>query len=339
MLNTIGRRAAAVARTSPHTDVVGLARTLLAAATLATLLLNPTGVLFAGSADGAAGPVCSAGRGASAFCLVGPGGLEMLRWATIVVLAVVASGWRPRLTALPHWYVTWSLGAAVTLADGGDQVAASLTLLLVPVALTDPRRWHWGEPPSVALTTGRATSRVVARAFLWLIRLQVAGIYLHAAIAKLGQPEWADGTALYYWLGNPAFGLPPWIRALSDPLLHSGAGVAALTWGVVVLELVLAAGLVVEPRRRAPLLVAGLALHAGIVGMGLMSFATVMFAALLLYLRPVDAQLHLARRLQAATAGGPARRTAPAATIRRTVGAAQARRAEGLVRNPSTPGR
>ncbi len=29
------------------------------------------------------------------------------------------------------------------MVDGGDQVAATLALLLVPVALTDPRRSHW----------------------------------------------------------------------------------------------------------------------------------------------------------------------------------------------------
>lgn len=296
MLNRLETRLAALVRRSPHTDVVGLARSLLALATLGTLVLNPTAVLFAAGPQEPAGPVCAAARSASAFCLVGPDRLEVVRWVAVAVLAVVASGWRPRWTALAHWYVAWSVGAAVTLTDGGDQVAASLALLLAPIAMTDPRRWHWEPAPDADATSSGARGRLVAHGFLWLVRLQVAGIYLHAAIAKLGQPEWADGTALYYWLGNPVFGLPPWLRGVADPVLTSGVGVTALTWGVIVLEVALAAGLVVEPRRRAPLLAAGLALHAGIVGMGLLSFAVVMFAALVLYLRPVDRPFDLPRR-------------------------------------------
>jgi hypothetical protein len=58
---------------------------------------------------------------------------------------------------------------------------------------------------------------------------------------------------------------------------------------VLLLEWALSAGLLVDRRYRPILLVLGILLHAGIaVVHGLVSFAMIMFAALILYLRPLD---------------------------------------------------
>lgn len=291
MLTRLGLAAAALAARSPFTDVVGLARTLLALATAATLAASDPATLFHPEAGGGPGPRCEWPAGLAVHCLLAPDHLELARWLSVVALLVVASGWRPRLTALPHWWLTWSLSVSATLTDGGDQVAAVLTLLLVPVGLLDGRRWHWLDDDSGP----REQARIVAFSVLWVVRLQVAGIYLHAAIAKLGRPEWADGTALYYWLGNPVFGLAPWLRPLAEPLL-AGPAVAVATWGVLVLEVLLGAALIASPAWRRWLLPVGIAFHLGIAQMGLASFAVVMCAALLLFLRPVDAPLQLAAR-------------------------------------------
>ena len=127
---------------------------------------------------------------------------------------------------------------------------------------------------------------------LLLIRLQVAGIYLHASMAKFGVQEWADGTAMYYWLLDPGFGVTGWLRAAALPVLLNAAAVALLGWGVMLFELLLATGLLLPRRARHPLLIAGIAFHLGItVLMGLISFSIAMTAALLLFLRPVDAPL------------------------------------------------
>lgn len=294
MLTRLGLTAAARAARSPFTDVVGLARTLLALATAATLAASDPATLFHPGAGSGAGPRCDGPAAVAVHCLFAPDRLELARWLSLAALLVVASGWRPRVTALPHWWLTWSLSTSATLTDGGDQVAAVLTLLLVPVALADPRRWHWGDDAA----DDHLQARIVAYGALGVVRLQVAGIYLHAAIAKLGQPEWADGTALYYWLGNPLFGLPPWLRPLSAPVL-AGPAVVVATWGVLVLELALGAALIAAPAWRRRLLAVGIAFHLGIALMGLASFAVVMCAALLLFLRPVDAPLRLAARTTA----------------------------------------
>src|SRR5699024_3242820 len=88
-------------------------------------------------------PYCSGIDAISVFCLFPREQLTLIRWLCVVVLLVIASGWRPRWTALPHWWIAFSVFNSISIPDGGDQAAALLTLMLVPVLLTDPRRWHW----------------------------------------------------------------------------------------------------------------------------------------------------------------------------------------------------
>jgi antimicrobial peptide system SdpB family protein len=203
----------------------------------------------------------------------------------VVILLVVASGWRPRLTALPHWWATASFQASTTTADGGDQVAAVITLLMLPIALSDGRAWHWQR----ARPVGDLAVAVLAWSALVVIRVQVAGIYLQASMAKLGKQEWANGTALYYWLSDPLFGVPGWAEPLFGPVLADAAGVTILTWGTVAVEFALVFGLFARRAARPYLLGAGVLLHGSIaLFMGLGSFALAMIACLVLYLRPLD---------------------------------------------------
>ena len=124
---------------------------------------------------------------------------------------------------------------------------------------------------------------------LTVIRVQVAGIYLHASLGKLAVQEWVDGSALYYWLLDPVFGATDFWRPLVMPILTSGIGVATLTWGTVALEFCIALGLVLDKRWWRYILLAGIALHVLIaVFMGLVSFGLAMAAALILHLRPYD---------------------------------------------------
>jgi antimicrobial peptide system SdpB family protein len=291
MLIRVGRSVHRWIAEAPWTNVYGLARTLLAIGTLGTLAFTPPAALFTPALGAPPAPHCDGAAVISLFCVVPDNQLNLARFGGIAVLALVASGWRPRITALPHWWVAFSVQASITIPDGGDQVTAVLTMLLLPVALGDRRRWHWAAP------TGRDGSQrpaavLVAVAAMFLIRLQVAGIYLHASVAKLGVPEWRDGTALYYWVNHPVFGAPGWLRDPLQPLLAYGPTVAALSWGTLALEFALAIGLFLPKRRWQPLLVGGLTLHGGIaVVMGLWSFSLAMFAALILYLRPWERAL------------------------------------------------
>jgi antimicrobial peptide system SdpB family protein len=122
----------------------------------------------------------------------------------------------------------------------------------------------------------------------WLvIRLQVAGIYFHAAIGKAAVQEWVDGTALYYWLLHPTLGAAHWLAPILQHLLLNPFIVALLTWGALLLEIALFTALVVSRRWWPILLALGLCFHGGImVVQGLVSFSIAMMGALVLYLRP-----------------------------------------------------
>jgi antimicrobial peptide system SdpB family protein len=284
MLTTLGQWARPRLAVAPWASGLGLGRTLLALSTLGTLLATSPRVLMSPLADGSTPPTCAGIARYGVWCAVPTGHGALARWLSIAVLLVVAAGWRPRFTGIAHWYVCWSLMVNASILDGGDQVVGVLALLLIPVTLTDPRRWHWQRPPEGEI----GAARVFAYAGLLLIQLQVAGVYLHASVAKLGVREWADGTAMYYWLHNPTFGAPRWLQPLVDLVTNSPIGVAVLTWGSIALEFSLAMGILLRPAARRWLLLAGVAFHAGIaVTMGLVSFSTAMSAALLLYLLPI----------------------------------------------------
>lgn len=276
----------------PWTNVYGVARTLIALGTLLTLLLNDTDALFrpAGLTVGEAAGGSTLVR-FSLFALVPVEYLGLAKWLAIGVLIGVISGWRPRITGLLHWYVAFSFASTCFLIDGGEHVTAVLTLLLVPVTLTDSRKWHWSTAPPVSAESplGRHLTRLMAVSSLLAIRLQVAVIYFHAGVGKMSVTEWANGTAVYYWFTDPGFGAPAWLQPLIIPALTNSVTVTALTWGVILFEIGLAAALVMDRRWWPPLLKLGLLFHFGIILVhGIVTFAIVMWAALILYLRPFE---------------------------------------------------
>jgi len=121
---------------NPWTNVYGLARTLIATGTCLTLIFNAPSILFRPAAGIDQFPVCHGLGSYGVFCLADPY-LELARWGSVIALIIIASGWRPRVTALPHWWITFSLQNSAITIDGGDQIAAVLTFLLIPLALTD----------------------------------------------------------------------------------------------------------------------------------------------------------------------------------------------------------
>lgn len=265
----------------PWSNVYGLARSMLAAATLLTLLANPAGQLFHPLIVDDPGIFDRRAIDGLSLFLLSHEHLVLAKVVAVIILLLAASGWRPRLTALPHWWVSYSLAASASVIDGGDLVAATLTLLLLPVALTDQRRWQWR-----GIGDGSLPASVAAQTGLLLIRFQVSVIYLFAAVLKLRAAEWANGTALYYWWTHPKFGTWGPFRWLTD-LVGPTRLVVPLTWGVLVLELCLAFALLAPVRFRNHLLPVAVLFHVGIALLhGLPTFALTMSAALVLYLRP-----------------------------------------------------
>lgn len=271
----------------------GVARTLLAVGTLSTLLVHDVDALFRPlgvemSAVTQGGFVLQW----SLFALLSGEWLSAAKWIAVGILAISAAGWRPRYLGLLQWWVTASFAASAVVVDGGDQVAAVLTLLLIPITLTDGRRWHWTNPDpdsAASQSTSRAVAGLVAVASLLVIRLQMTVIYLQAAVAKFAVTEWSNGTAVYYWFTHPIFGVPDWMETLAQPLLAQSTIVMAATWGAVLLELILAMGLFMKESYRPYALAAGLAFHGAIAVIhGLFSFFFPMAAGLILYLRAAD---------------------------------------------------
>jgi antimicrobial peptide system SdpB family protein len=265
-------------RYEPRGLPLAVARTALAIAHLSILAFTPEQSLYfplQGLSDGAR---CGGPRMLALWCILGPSpaAREMARVLGILVLLVVASGYRPRWTCIPHYYITYSLSVSMTLPTGGEQVAQILTMLLIPVCFVDMRKWHWKAPVEPL----RASWRGASLAALYAVRIQAAIIYGTAAVSKLLVAQWRDGTALYAIAIDPNFGFPLGI----DSMKMTPIAILILkvtTWSAVGIELAIA-GLVLGSRRmRFSAMVLGIALHGAIIAlMGLFSFGVIMIALL-----------------------------------------------------------
>jgi antimicrobial peptide system SdpB family protein len=249
----------------PRGPAYAVLRTTLAAQTLVVLVLNRDGYLFPAGA-----PRCDGLRVASLWCL----GAEpaVARLLAVLVLALTAAGWRPRLTCVPHFYVTFSLAAAMPVPIGGDYVAQIAALLLVPICLNDRRAWHW-QPvtdPLVPLWRGAANASML------VLRLQISIIYLIASGSKISAAGWRDGTVLYTLAIDPEYGLPSWLQPAVP-----GAVAAVATWTAMLSELAIAVLVWGSFRLRIVAFAIGLLLHTTIaVAFGLPTFGAVMIAVL-----------------------------------------------------------
>ncbi len=273
---------------SPWSNVYGLARSCLAFGLTLTLVFTRYDALFDPENHAR---LANHARGIIRMNLFGLLGAQpgLARALAIAILLLVVSGWRPRWTALPHWWVAISFATAARVPDGGDHVHLVLATLLMPVALTDARRWHWSPALPRASTPGADARAFAVGSFLVIAALQVSAIYLHASVGKLGVTEWANGTGVYYWFTDPLMGAPRWVRPALDPIMRTPLGVMGLTWGAIGFEALLAVGPLLAPRRRRQLLIAGLCFHLGIVLVhGLVTFFCSMAAALVLLLRRPD---------------------------------------------------
>jgi len=267
------------------TQNVGIARTFLALCGLGTLVFSSVDTLIR-PASGVPELVCAGPSAWGLWCLVPPDTHQLAQILAITILIVAASGWRPRFTAIPMWWVLFSNQSSFTIVDGGDQIAAVLALLFIPLSLTDTRVWHWTEP-DVDDSLRRPHAAVIAHTTLLILKIQVAFVYINACLSKLGVDEWLDGTAVYYWLRDPMFGPSGPLRDLTDALMVHPIPVATASWGTLFLEFFLGIAIFLPRRFKLQILPVGILFHLGIaVTMGLWSFGFAMWAALLIALWP-----------------------------------------------------
>lgn len=282
----------------PWGNVVGIARTLLALALMVTVVGSSTTTLFRPVAGLGEYPLCEGVARVGIFCLVGGDNLGIARAVCAILLAVVASGWRPRFTAIPLAWIALSVSTGIAIPEGGDQIASNLAMLLAVVGITDGRRWHWEiSDRDLDGTVGRITTLAGVCAY-WLAKLQISILYLQASLAKLPHGEWADGTAVYYWLHHPVFGVTKWSAFIASAVVEVPLLVVGLTWGTIAIEFALALVLLLPRLARPWIMGLGAALHLGIgFTLGLWSFSIAMLAALLVLVPPVGASIRLRRRV------------------------------------------
>jgi hypothetical protein len=116
---------------------------------------------------------------------------------------------------------------------------------------------------------------------LWLMRCQIAIVYLSSGLYKFAYPTWRDGTAVHWTLNLNGFHRFPWPLPVQLAPLE-----ALLTWGTLLFELAFWA-LVLFRRTRPWTLVAGVGLHAGLFAtLELGPFSLLMIASYLCYLDP-----------------------------------------------------
>lgn len=179
-----------------------------------------------------------------------------------------------------HLYATYSLSLATSLPDGGESVALLLAFLLAIASISNDKKWAW--KPSSERKQVYAVHDGVAAAAIIMLRVQLAYIYLDATVAKFGIADWANGTASYYVVNSPMFGDAGPLASLSSALVGNPLGVLLLSWGPLVLEVIVGLGILGTARLRKIAVFTDILLHAGfIIFIGLFSFSLVMIAAVL----------------------------------------------------------
>jgi antimicrobial peptide system SdpB family protein len=161
--------------------------------------------------------------------------------------------------------------------QGGDKVAAIVTMLLLPFCLADTRTWTWSAPREPASERLRGS----AYAGHALLRLQIFVIYVNSVLAKLRFSPWRDGTALRDLVNNPEYGVPLALRPIATRLLAYPVATDSLTWLVLLLESLIAVLVFCGPRGRRVMFLLGAFLHLLVLLlMGIFSFSLTMIATL-----------------------------------------------------------
>lgn len=263
---------------------VGLARAMLALGSLSTLLLTDASDLFISFAPHASESRCVGVGSAGIFCISNAmtGSVTAGIVTSVVVLLLVLAGVAPRVLAVPHFYIAWSISQNIVVVEGGDQVNAVMAMLLIPWILATPRGNAWR--PQTPFLPG-LKQNAFAYGAAELIRAQLTIVYLIAAIAKFAVPQWSEGSALWYWLQIPGFGIPAEFFGALAPVLQLPVVMVTATYAVMAFELLLAASIWMRSGFARGVLYSGIIFHAGIaLVLGLWSFGITMTGALLLCL-------------------------------------------------------
>ena len=272
-------------RNSPFGLPVALSRSLLATSTLVTFLFNSSITLFPSNIQDTV-PRSYIGS-INLFHLFFHNNIFGLKLFSILILILVISGWRPRITGILHWWVSYTFFTMSDIIDGGDQINAILCFILIPITLMDNRKNHWNfydEASSVS-----PYKNIFGNTLISMAGVQMSYLYFQSLVEKLKIDQWVDGTSLYYWLTHNIFGAPEWIKIVILPFLQNSVTLLLITWTVLLIELLLFSAIFMSKSRKIKILIIGISFHLCIALIhGLISFFFSMSAGLLLYLLPSD---------------------------------------------------
>lgn len=267
---------------SPHGLQLSVARSVLALSTVVVLAVNDASVLLHDpSSPGLRPSNCTGLAALGAFCLAEPSSADVVRWLLVLLCLPTLVGAVPGLAAPLHAYAAFTLASNTVGIEGGDYLTASVTAVLALVCATDWRAFGW-RPRSSGIP---ALRHIPSQVLLVTLKVQLAYVYLEAAVVKQTHPIWADGSALWFWLQQPNFGARAEIRSLLEAAFSHAPLLQAATWGVIVTEYVLAFSVLTARRRNARLMTLALSATMHLVFalvLGLVTFAISMIGLVLL---------------------------------------------------------
>jgi antimicrobial peptide system SdpB family protein len=270
------------------TNTYGLARSLLAFGTLTTLLFTDSYELFYFFFSNPQNFPQTGVMGLNLFHLFRPEYFFIPYTIACLILLLVISGYLPQITGVLHAWVSFSLFHSVLTVEGGDQITFILTLLLIPVTLFDKRINHWHKKDYFTYHRSEWISYFCYSCIV-IIQIQMAIVYFDAGVEKFKVPEWLDGTATYYWINHNAFGAPNWLHAIIGGLFTNSITITLITWGVIVLEILLFTAFFRSEADKRMFFFLGIFFHFLIfIVHGLFTFWIAMTAGLIIYLLPSD---------------------------------------------------
>ncbi len=251
-------------------------RSLLAFAQLTFLLTTPF-ISFIVPVGANTSAKCDGVRSVSLLCIYGGDNyLDQKRWILIFILTIVLVGIYPRYTGIFHVWATFSMSTSFTLPDGGDAIAFIVSVFILPLCLIDSRVNHWSRPKdkySISFSAVCAGTSIATR-------FQIAFIYLHSAIAKMGVEEWANGAAEYYIVRDLGFGISAPFKKFVLSFTDNPWGTLTLSWSAIIFGIVIAVCILLGKKARIFGFYLDLVFHFAIIVMiGLWSFALTMIAA------------------------------------------------------------
>lgn len=257
--------------------LVGLARSIIALAQLSIILFTSAQARFPPIGDADPGPICEGITNASIYCILGGSPVILSDIVVSTLLLFVISGFFPRYLGLVHYWATISISGSIALPDGGEAASQAVVFFMIFLSIADNRTNHWQ-----ATQTTHSRLKAVSWAASWVLRLQIAWIYLNASVAKTAVSEWTEGSAVYYVVRDPLFGSAGPFGELFRDILEIPWVALTASWGAIVIEFSIAIFVLWSSKSRKLAVLLSVALHVGfIVMIGLWSFAFIMIGSVL----------------------------------------------------------